>query len=34
MSRLPPWMSSAKARPYVMSALATLQERAVSDGLV
>ena len=25
MSRLPPWMSSAKARPYVMSALATLR---------
>ncbi|MGE7419037.1 hypothetical protein [Methylobacterium tarhaniae] len=33
MSRLPPWMSSAAARPHVVRALAALRERAVSEGL-
>lgn len=33
MARLPPWMSSATARPHVVRALAALSARAVGEGL-
>jgi hypothetical protein len=33
MARLPPWMTSARARPEIVKALAGLRARAVAEGL-